>query len=81
MVVDKKVTKLMDDPSALDKRNFVYPELLASCFIYGEEVEEAIIEYLEKRGFNRDALQTNGEWQFQEADGTWHTTKLLKVRL
>jgi hypothetical protein len=81
MIASRKVVALMDDPSQLDRKNFVYPELLANGFICGEEVEEAIIEYLEKRGFSRDALQSNGEWQFMEADGSYHTTKLLKIKL
>jgi hypothetical protein len=81
LVADKKVVALMDDPSKLDRHNFVYPEMIAGGRMYGEEVEEAVIEYLEKRGFSRDMLQSNGEWEYTDGDGSRHTTKLLMINL
>lgn len=82
MVAEKRIVALMNDPSKLDKHNFVYPELVSSGIIYGEEIEEAIIEYLEKRGFNREALQSNVGLHYQDVDDVhYHTTKVLKITI
>jgi hypothetical protein len=61
-----------------DPRDFVYPEFIRDRIIYAEDIEEAIIEYLERRGFDREALQTSGEWMYR-GDDHLISTKLLQI--
>ena len=54
----------------------IYPSFIKKGEIYAEDIEQAIIDYLKKIGFTFDDLQM----EYQADDGSYITTKCLKIR-
>lgn len=51
---------------------FIYPESIKKKELFAEDIEQALLEYLEIE----DAC-----FQYQDSSGNWITTKCLKIRI
>jgi hypothetical protein len=56
----------------------VYPNFILKKEIYAEDIEEAILRYLETLGIMKKDLD-NPRFEFLDGNG-WSTTKVLKIR-
>ena len=54
----------------------IYPDFIRKGEIYAEDIEQAIIDYLKKIGYMFDDLHA----EYQAGDGSYITTKCLKIR-
>jgi len=80
LAIDTRIANRMDNPSKIEQ--FVYPELVAVGYLMGEDIEEAIIEYLEKHGFNGDYLRAHGVFEYRRPDKHgFITTKCLTIKI
>jgi hypothetical protein len=54
----------------------VYPDFINKGEIYAEDIEQAIIDYLNRLGIPYDDLLM----EYQNIDGSYTTTKCLKIK-
>ena len=57
----------------------VYPDFIKKGEIYAEDIEEAICQYLEKLGWDRNELESS-RFTYEDGKFGWSTTKCLKIK-
>jgi len=61
-----------------DPTHFSYPNTVTEKYLYAEDVEEAIIQYLVKAGMDEEELRLS-HFYFDE-NGKWTTIQCLKIK-
>lgn len=64
-----------------DKHCFAYPSMVAKNQIYAEDIQQAVIDLLEKSGVGTQDDLSQMYFEFEDPDtGRWITTQVLKIR-